>query len=722
MRLAGLVAFSVILAGFVVHGTDVAGFHGGATPAAQRSAYPDAVGDLQAFEESVGVVKWDAKSAKASKPKTTAPPVKKKSQSAPESAKVGAALQSAFVPKGNAGHPSSSEGLSARHAAKNAVDSLEGFEKSMEEATTPNIVASHEVKDHSVPQPRSHSVLSETSKVKQDSTIIPTRPNTGSTPTSSEIHHAERSAARASNDAIDDLSHFEKAVSKSKHSSKQVSVPTKKVVPASSPMAMERIASKKELVLANSLVDWMQHDHMGDKCANEFERQQCGHLYCGTNNTCQYCFADAHCHSPRYRCFGPDKSTCTGKKCECHHKNLFPMVGADFEAMGLAFVATALAASGGIGGGGLLVPLFVLVEDFEADLASPLSSATLTGGAIVGYLMLCGRWHPHFPSVERPLIDYDTVLMLLPSLLTGTMMGTILDKILPIWLIITLLFLLLGVSTVRTFQTAMSKLEQEWGDAEVPLQGKHDKDADLDDDNGKEEGDVQLHIEGTRFPKQTLAMIICFWFFVFFIALLKGGSGTPSILPFVSCNNTGYWAIQLFCWVCMFIVFIFIRKQVLKSDIKTFVDGDVDWNYRNSITIPLICLPCGLCAGLLGVGGGMVVAPLLVELGAQNEIIRATSTFTVLITASSSATQFVLMGKLPPFYALFFAMVGGLGTCLGQWAVERVIKRFRSTSVIVFGIAGVIFMSTCAIGYTGIRALVRIAEIGGNIGLRNLCD
>ena len=144
MRLAGLVAFSVILAGFVVHGTDVAGFHGGATPVAQRSAYPDAVGELQAFEESVGVVKWDAKSAKASKPMTTAPAVKKKPQSAPESAKVGAALQSAFVPKGNAGHPSSSEGLSARHAAKNAVDSLEGFEKSMEEATTPNIVASHE--------------------------------------------------------------------------------------------------------------------------------------------------------------------------------------------------------------------------------------------------------------------------------------------------------------------------------------------------------------------------------------------------------------------------------------------------------------------------------------------------------------------------------------------------------------------------------------------------
>lgn len=718
LRLAGLVAVSIILAG-VVHGTNVGGggnFERGATTPTPKklAAYPDAVGDLQAFEESVRVIKPDAKAAKTSNSKASLAPAKKKSRFIRKPPVVVAKADSNV-------HPSSSEGLSARHAAKSAVDSLANFEKSMAETATPNTAESHEAKDPSVPHPRSHAVLSSVSKVKQDFVV----PNTVGAPTSSEIHHAERSAARASNDAIDDLSHFENAVSKSKShvQSKHLGAQAKGLQPVSS-NTMEHIAAEKELVLANSLVDWMQNDHMGEKCSNEFERQQCGHLYCGQNSTCQYCYADAHCHSPRYRCFGPGKTTCTGKNCECHHKNLFPMVGADFEAMGLAFVATALAASGGIGGGGLLVPLFVLVEDFEADLASPLSSATLTGGAVVGYLMLCGRWHPFFPSVERPLIDYETVLMLLPSLLTGTMMGTILDKILPIWLIITLLFLLLGVSTIRTFQTAMTKLEQEWGDAEVPLQSEHEKEVDfVDDDKGlkDEEDTVPLQIEGTRFPKKTLAMIVCFWFFVFLIALFKGGQGTPSVLPFVSCNNTGYWAIQLFCWSCMFIVFIFIRHQVLKSEIP-FVDGDVDWNPRNSITIPLICLPCGLCAGLLGVGGGMVVAPLLVELGAQNEIIRATSTFTVLITASSSAMQFVLMGKLPPFYALFFAMVGGIGTCVGQWAVERVIKRFNSTSIIVFGIAGVIFMSTCAIGYTGIRALIRIAEIGGNIGLRNLCD
>merc|ERR1712182_164473 len=200
--------------------------------------------------------------------------------------------------------------------------------------------------------------------------------------------------------------------------------------------------------------------------------------------------------------------------------------------------------------------------------------------------------------------------------------------------------------------------------------------------------------------------------------------GMPSILPFVTCNNTGYWVLQLFCWVAMGIVFVVVRHQILDAQMggDGGLDGDIVWTPRNSITLPLICLPCGIFAGLLGVGGGMVVGPLLLEMGARHSMITATSTFTILVTASSSAAQFVLMGKLPIMYALFFAVIGGVGTGVGQIAVERLIKRLNSTSIIVFGISAVICTSTIAMGFTGIRAIARIAEVGGNMGLRNLCD
>lgn len=462
-------------------------------------------------------------------------------------------------------------------------------------------------------------------------------------------------------------------------------------------------------MLANGVVPFLDRDFENSACDQEYERQQCGHLACNANHTCHHCGLDEDCHSPRYRCFGPHKQACQAvEECQCHHKNLFPMVWADWEAMILAFLATLLAASGGIGGGGLLVPLFILVEDFEADLASPLSSATITGGAIVGYCMYSVRWHPLFPAVQRPLIDYETVLIILPSLLMGTMIGTIFDKILPLWFIMTMLFLLLGFTTIRTCRKGIQALQQDSENKELV---RTDDDSEIDGE-----------ITGTRFPTKTLVMIVVLWLLVFFIALFKGGgNNVPSIIPGVECNNAPYWIMQVVCWVLLIVMFIFIRHQVLNHG-EGGLDGDIVWTPVNSVTLPMICLPCGIFAGLLGVGGGMVVGPLLLELGARHATVSATSTFTVLVTASSSAAQFVVMGKLPITYAIFFAITGGLGTLCGQILVERIIKAYNSTSIVVLGIAAIISCSTIAMGYTGIRSIVRIAEIGGNMGMRNLCD
>merc|ERR1711988_759885 len=333
-------------------------------------------------------------------------------------------------------------------------------------------------------------------------------------------------------------------------------------------------------------------------------------------------------------------------------------------------------------------------------------------------------WHPLFPAVQRPLIDYETVLIILPSLLTGTMIGTIFDKILPLWFIMVMLFALLGFSSFRTCQKGVQALEKETQDH---AEGKLKEGGNIDGSTSLDAAlmeDEDIIIEGTRYPVRTLMLIVLFWFVVFIIALLKGGGYTePSIVPFIQCNNEYYWTLQILCWITMFFVYVFVRDQVLHHQgHDQGLDGDIVWTPMNSITLPMLCLPCGIFAGLLGVGGGMVVGPLLLELGARHSTVSATSTFTILVTASSSAAQFVLMGKLPPFYAFFFAMIGGAGTLVGQLAVERIIKRYNSTSIIVFGISAVICASTIAMGYTGMRSIARIATVGGNMGLRNLCD
>ncbi len=54
----------------------------------------------------------------------------------------------------------------------------------------------------------------------------------------------------------------------------------------------------------------------------------------------------------------------------------------------------------------------------------------------------------------------------------------------------------------------------------------------------------------------------------------------------------------------------------------------------------------GLLAGLLGIGGGLVIVPLLLEIGLYPLQVSTTSSFAVLFTSTLNIVQTILKGKL----------------------------------------------------------------------------
>ena len=61
----------------------------------------------------------------------------------------------------------------------------------------------------------------------------------------------------------------------------------------------------------------------------------------------------------------------------------------------LCFLAGALCAGGGIGGGAFYIPIFVLVLGLDPHLAVPLSKVTTFGIAIGGYIVNARKRHPN---------------------------------------------------------------------------------------------------------------------------------------------------------------------------------------------------------------------------------------------------------------------------------------------------------------------------------------
>jgi hypothetical protein len=71
------------------------------------------------------------------------------------------------------------------------------------------------------------------------------------------------------------------------------------------------------------------------------------------------------------------------------HDALFPLTWpSDYIGLVLAVLGLMVAAGGGIGGGGILVPIYILVLGFSPKHAIPLSNITVFGGALAKYVFL----------------------------------------------------------------------------------------------------------------------------------------------------------------------------------------------------------------------------------------------------------------------------------------------------------------------------------------------
>ena len=114
-----------------------------------------------------------------------------------------------------------------------------------------------------------------------------------------------------------------------------------------------------------------------------------------------------------------------------------------------------LASGSGIGGGGILVPLYILMLGAPGKVAIPLSNITILGGGIGNNIFNLPKRHP---VKDRPMIDYDTVVMLEPLTIFGAVLGSFFNKILPDFVLI----LLLAVSLVLTALRTMNKGFEAW--------------------------------------------------------------------------------------------------------------------------------------------------------------------------------------------------------------------------------------------------------------------
>ncbi|KAG5069783.1 Sulfite exporter TauE/SafE family protein 3 [Glycine soja] len=352
----------------------------------------------------------------------------------------------------------------------------------------------------------------------------------------------------------------------------------------------------------------------------------------------------------------------------------------------IGFLGAALGSVGGVGGGGIFVPMLALIIGFDPKSSTAISKCMIMGASISTVYYNLRLRHP---TLDMPLIDYDLALIFQPMLMLGISIGVICNVMFADWMVTVLLIILfIATSTKATYkgidtwkkETIAKKEASKLLEAE-PKSG--------DDYKSLPSGPTESLFE----EEYTKPCSIQFWLLNFLQ------------VP-VAVSVTLFEAIGLYK-----------GTRVIASKGKEVTN----WKIHQ------ICLYCstgimaGMVGGLLGLGGGFILGPLFLELGIPPQVASATSTFAMVFSSSMSVVQYYLLDRFPVPYASYFALVATIAAFTGQHVVRKVIVVLGRASIIIFILALTIFISAISLGGVGIENIIEKIENHEYMGFEDLC-
>jgi uncharacterized membrane protein YfcA len=424
--------------------------------------------------------------------------------------------------------------------------------------------------------------------------------------------------------------------------------------------------------------------------------------------------------------------------------------------------ACALSMSAGIGGGGVLVPIFNIILGLTIKEATGLSQAVIAASGVGVAIFSLTNPHPLYHW--KPLIDFNLVLVLTPALLLGISFGVLVNAIAPTWFVTTAIAIVLTYMAQRMLRLAINLRNKERECEALEALRWSAEDAENGSDCALDSGGAPLAtaINNSRswarpkLPWTQIIELIALWIIFAGLQLGKSRHGRCT-LPYA-----GLYLTQVL--VALTATVYFVKQAVKKEAIATGAFGEEEEEHEggenNSNGVPLlssnyavapshereerensnnrensspslskgrltsaagIAVGAGALAGLIGMGGGFLLNPLLLEIGIQPQVAAATSALMVLFSSSSATVAFAFDGRLDITLAAIFGSVCFLFGFLGVTTLSKVVKK-RGASAVVFLLAGVMILGLVAtVGFGGRRVWHEISVAGELPGFQSFC-
>merc|ERR1719419_2050778 len=115
---------------------------------------------------------------------------------------------------------------------------------------------------------------------------------------------------------------------------------------------------------------------------------------------------------------------------------------------------------------------------------------------------------------------------------------------------------------------------------------------------------------------------------------------------------------------------------IQRTSSKALLDyNEVEWSWLNVARYMIYAFVCGLLAGCLGIGGGLVLSPLLLELGFYPAVASGISGMAVLVTSTSALFAYGLAERVYWQFVILLMPLTFISTMVGKILIDQCAEK-----------------------------------------------
>ena len=139
--------------------------------------------------------------------------------------------------------------------------------------------------------------------------------------------------------------------------------------------------------------------------------------------------------------------------------------------------------------------------------------------------------------------------------------------------------------------------------------------------------------------------------------------------------------------------------------IESIIDEHLKDQKKKLVKLGIVSFFGGIGAGLLGIGGGMIINPFLIIMSYSPLDAMAISSMGVLFTSTISSSEFLIMKAIHFSDLSYFLILAGIGSLSGVFILKQMVDSYQRQSILIMIILGIFMFAVVVLPTFGLLTI-----------------